>query len=756
MSASCCSCSDKPAKGRLPRKAKGPLASGQAIRAQTQQKVAHIRGLVRESAEPQAGSAAAMLSRIYIRQMDCPVEERLIRQQLTRLSGIQSLQFNLLERVLSVSHSPDSLPPIMQALRQLGFDPECRTPGQTATAESPPISFWAAHGRLLGAGLLAIGSEAFGWWQGPLILEAGLALLAILLCGIHTYQKGWQALRQAQFNINGLMSMAVTGALLLGQWPEAAMVMVLFALAEKLEAGALNRARHAIGSLMALSPPTAWVEQARDEWQALPVADVAPGQRIRIRPGERIPLDGEILEGRSGINQAPITGESLPVDKAPGEKVFAGTINGEGLLIVQTSSWARDTSLARIIHAVEAAQSSQAPMQRFVDRFAAIYTPVVMGLSLLVAVFPPLLLGGSWSEWIYKALVLLVIACPCALVISTPVSLVSGLTAAARKGILVKGGAFLEQGHRLRWLALDKTGTLTQGRPQQTGAGYAELAQADICDQVAASLAAHSDHPVSRAIAQHASGNGIPLLPAQDLLAMPGAGLMAIVAGQRYWLGSPRMLDREVVPADWARQRAELEQAGQTLVVLFDEWQLLAWYTVADQLKAHSRQAIADLHALGVNTLVLSGDNQATVQQMARQVGIDRAEGGLLPEQKMQVIEQLATQGMIGMVGDGINDAPALARAQIGFAMGGMGSDTAIETADVTLMDDDLRKIPTFIHLSRQTHRVLWQNIGLALGLKSLFLVLTIAGLGSMWMAVFADVGASLLVIANGLRLLRQ
>ena len=524
-----------------------------------------------------------------------------------------------------------------------------------------------------------------------------------------------------------------------------------------IEARSLDRARNAIAGLMSLAPDTTTVQQADGSWQEIAAANVAVGSMVRVKPGERIGLDGEIVRGSSTVDQAPITGESLPVEKSRGDAVFAGTINQAGSLEYRVTAAASHSTLARIIHAVEAAQGVKAPTQRFVDRFAQIYTPAVLAIAALIAVVPPLLLGEAWGEWVYKALVLLVIACPCALVISTPVSIVSGLAAAARKGILVKGGVYLEQGRKLKWLALDKTGTLTHGKPVQTDFAVLGNRLPENGQVLASSLAAHSDHPVSQAIARAAAEQGITTQTVHEFTALAGRGVQGEIDGVHYVLGNHRLIhERGLCSAELENRLAALEREGKTVVLLADEVQVLALFAVADTVKESSREAIAQLHQLGVNTLMLSGDNPHTAAAIAAQVGIDRAYGDQLPQDKLAAVEKLAAEGAVGMVGDGINDAPALARADIGFAMGAMGTDTAIETADVALMDDDLRKIPAFVRLSQATHAVLVQNIVLALAIKAVFLALTIAGFGTMWMAVFADVGASLLVVGNGLRLLRK
>ena len=687
-------------------------------------------------------------------QMDCPTEEALIRKKLGDMTQVKSLEFNLMQRVLTVVHTPESLEQILAALRALGFEPELADGiGKLALAAENKKTLWP----LIVAGVAALLSESADWLGYTAWLSAALALVAVALCGLGTYKKGWVSIKSGSLNINALMSIAVTGAIVIGHWSEAAMVMVLFTLAELIEARSLDRARNAIAGLMSLAPDTTTVQQADGSWQEIAAANVAVGSMVRVKPGERIGLDGEIVRGSSTVDQAPITGESLPVEKGVGDAVFAGTINQAGSLEYRVTAAASHSTLARIIHAVEEAQGVKAPTQRFVDRFAQIYTPAVLAIAALIAVVPPLLLGEAWGEWVYKALVLLVIACPCALVISTPVSIVSGLAAAARKGILVKGGVYLEQGRKLKWLALDKTGTLTHGKPVQTDFAVLGNRLPENGQVLASSLAAHSDHPVSQAIARAAAEQGITTQTVHEFTALAGRGVQGEIDGVHYVLGNHRLIhERGLCSAELENRLAALEREGKTVVLLADEVQVLALFAVADTVKESSREAIAQLHQLGINTLMLSGDNPHTAAAIAAQVGIDRAYGDQLPQDKLAAVEKLAAEGAVGMVGDGINDAPALARADIGFAMGAMGTDTAIETADVALMDDDLRKIPAFVRLSQATHAVLVQNIVLALAIKAVFLALTIAGLGTMWMAVFADVGASLLVVGNGLRLLRK
>lgn len=709
--------------------------------------------LIKLSETPTAG---ARLSSFRIEAMDCPTEQTLIQNKLGKLAGVQQLEFNLINRVLGVTHDLPGTAPIIDAIQSLGMHAEPLEQG----VEAPiPVSEKKPWWPLALSGVGALAAEVIHFTNAaPNWVVAVIALISILSGGLGTYKKGWIALKNLNLNINALMSIAVTGAVLIGQWPEAAMVMFLFTVAELIEARSLDRARNAIGGLMQMTPEQATVLQADGRWLAQPVKNIELGARVRVRPGERIGLDGEVVSGSSTIDQAPITGESLPVEKSIGDKVFAGTINQSGSLEYVVSAAADHSTLARIIHAVEQAQGARAPTQRFVDSFSKIYTPAVFILALAVAVIPPLFMSAPWFDWIYRALVLLVVACPCALVISTPVTIVSGLAAAARKGILVKGGVYLEHGHKLDYLALDKTGTLTHGKPVQTDYLSLDPTADATAPAIAAALAGRSDHPVSLAIANAAVDKPLTPLAVDNFEALAGRGVRGEINGELYHLGNHRLVeDLGLCSPALEEQLFALEKQGKSVVLLLDKSGPLALFAVADTVKASSREAIQQLHELGVKTLMLTGDNVHTAQVIAAHVGIDQAQGDLLPTEKLQAIETLYAQGhRVGMVGDGINDAPALARAEIGFAMAAAGTDTAIETADVALMDDDLRKIPAFIRLSRQTSSILKQNIALALVIKAIFLGVTFAGIATMWMAVFADMGVSLLVVFNGLRLLRK
>lgn len=709
-------------------------------------------------------------TRLYIGKMDCATEEQIINNRLGRIKEVDKLEFDLMNRVLTVKHRLDDERSLIDALNSIGMGPQILAAGESSqeasdssghaheskSARGPAVSLLERW--LMGlSGVFAIGAEAYALTTGeekswPVI---AMAVTSMVLGGRETLRKGIVSLKTLTLNINFLMTIAIAGAAAIGEWPEAAMVVFLFGVAEMIEAFSLERARNAIRSLMELSPDLAWVKDAAGNWKEVQATQIEVGQVVRVRPGERIPLDGKVTSGTSTVNQAPITGESMPVAKAAGDQVFAGTVNEKGSFEFEVTANTGQTTLARIIRAVQQAQGQKAPTQRFVDRFSRYYTPLVVVVAILIAAVPPLLFREPFQPWLYKALVLLVIACPCALVISTPVTVVSALASAARRGILVKGGVYIEEGQRLRILALDKTGTLTHGSPKVTDIVPLGHITPEEVLELAASIDSPSEHPVASAIVASHKGEERPV---QDFQSITGRGVKGSLEGKLYFLGNHRLAHEE----DYCSPEVEavlerLELEGKTVVILGDQDRALGVIAVADTLRDTSVQAVKELHKLGVKTLMLTGDNERTAKAIAAQVGIDDARGDLLPEDKLRTIDELTAKNFhVGMVGDGINDAPALAKADIGFAMGAAGTDTAIETADVALMQDDLRKIPEFIRLSRRASSVLKQNIALAIGIKLVFFVLAFAGIATLWMAVFADMGASLLVVGNGLRLLQR
>ena len=618
----------------------------------------------------------------------------------------------------------------------------------------------AVSGILLGVGL------ALEWLKiGPDWLKTVVFAVATLSGGLLVFPAAWKALLGKRLDMNVLMTVAVTGAWIIGEQGEAAAVVFLFSLSELLESWAATRARRAVQALLELSPPTAIVIGADGTERETAVAEVAIGAEIRIRSGSRVPLDGDVISGNSSVDQAPITGESVPVDKAPGDLVFAGTVNQEGSLTVRVTKAAGDSTLARIIQLVGEAEEQKPPTQRWVDRFAAIYTPAVFIAAILVAVIPPLLMGQAWNPWVYRSLVLLVIACPCALVIATPVSIVSGLTALARRGVLVKGGVYLEAVGKLRALAVDKTGTITQGKPQVVGITATSDLPDDEILRLAASINSHSEHPLATAIVSAARSRNLSFEPAADYQSITGQGARAVIDGHPHFIGNHRMAhEAGVCTPEIEALLSEIEAKGQSLAVLGHAphegcvGKILGIVAIADTLRPEVTEALRLIHAAGIEKVImLSGDNQRTASAISKQAGIDEAIGDLMPDQKVEYIRKLVEQYThVGMIGDGVNDAPALAIASVGFAMGAIGSDTAIETADIALMKDDLTKVAETVILGRRTLRIIRFNVTFALAIKAVFLTLAFLGIAGLWLAILADTGATLLVIMNSLRLLRM
>ncbi|NOY41305.1 MAG: cadmium-translocating P-type ATPase [Planctomycetes bacterium] len=710
--------------------------------------------------------------------MDCAEEVATLKRELRPLvDGEEQLAFDILNAKLIIEAgaliSPEE---VIQAVSRTGMRAEV---WQDDTGQQSDAGFWQQHGRsvltvasglfgslgfvyhvnIAGSIVGALGSEGMG------VAEEGVPPLAVLLYlgGIITgvwqvFPKAWRAAVNMRPDINLLMTIAVVGAAAIGEWFEAATVAFLFSVSLVLESWSVGRARRAIAALMELAPQVARVRDADGVETEVPPEQVAVGTIFIVRPGEKIPLDGQVTRGESDVNQAPITGESVPVEKTSGSEIFAGTINGDGSLEIECTKRADDSTLAHIIRMVGQAQSRRAPSEKWVEKFARIYTPVVMAIAAAILLVPPLLFGGDWFEWLYRALVLLVIACPCALVISTPVSVVASLAAAARNGVLIKGGIFVEAPAHLKAIAMDKTGTLTEGKPAVidvvplSGHDETELLQR------AAALESQSNHPLARAIVAAANERNIEIPAADEFEIIQGKGATGRIDGTPFWLGSHRYLEERKQETPEVHEQLEaMQQAGRTVVVVGNDTHVCGFITMADTLRPTASETLLQLRHAGIEHLVmLTGDNQGTADAIASEVGIDEVHAELLPADKVTAVESLVEKyHQVAMVGDGVNDAPALARATLGIAMGAAGSDAAIETADVALMADDLSKLPWLIHHSRHTLTVIRQNIIFSLAVKAIFVVLTFAGYASLWAAIAADMGASLLVIFNGLRLLR-
>lgn len=729
---------------------------------------------------PQSAATSGTLV-CAVEGMCCAVEAGTIEQALRGMPGVQQVVADPALARLSVGFDAQAVAAtqIVAQVERLGFrvlgegtQPQAHTPHEHqehAAMSLAQLRAWLTR-RPKDALTLACGALIAVAWASELVhapaaLPIALYVLATLVGSVFIARNGWATLRATHtLDINLLMTIAAVGALVIGEYGEGATVVFLFALGNALEGYTMERARRSIRALMQLAPATAQVVR-NGQTQALPIGEVRVGETIIVRPGDRVPLDAVVLAGNSALNQAPITGESVPVAKAPGNELFAGSINGDGALEAQVTRAAQDSTLARIIHLVEEAQAQKSRAQRFIDVFATYYTPAVIALAVLVAILPPLLAGGMWGLWFYRALVLLVIACPCALVISTPVSIVSAISAAARAGVLFKGGAALEAAGSLRAIAFDKTGTLTAGQPRVTDIVLAGEAHSQAVNEreaailrLAAAVERRSTHPLARAIVAAADARGLRIPPAEATQNMPGRGVSALVDGVLVQVGNPALFAETPLPSALMAQLHRLEQDGRTVMLVAQGGTLLGLLAAADEARPASRAALAALRAKGITHIaMLTGDAAPVAAHVGAAVGVDEVRANLLPDEKLTAIGELAARyGAVAMVGDGVNDAPALARATVGIAMGGAGSDTALETADVTLMADDLSKLPFTIGLSRAARRIILQNVAFALAIKAVFLVATLLGVATLWMAVFADTGAALIVIANGMRLLRQ
>ena len=589
-------------------------------------------------------------------------------------------------------------------------------------------------------------------------MTIGLFALAILIGGFSLFKEGFKNLATLQFDMTTLMTIAVIGAAAIGEWGEGAVVVFLFAISEALETYSMDKARNSIRSLMDIAPNTAIIRRGAQELE-VDVDDIQIGDIMVIKPGQKLAMDGEVAKGASSINQAAITGESVPVHKAIGDEVFAGTLNEEGALEVRVTKKSEDTTIAKIIHLVEEAQAERAPSQQFVDKFAKYYTPAILVISMLVAVLPPLLFGGEWSEWIYRGLAVLVVGCPCALVISTPVAIVTAIGNAARNGVLIKGGIHLEETGRLNVIAFDKTGTLTQGTPEVTDIISLSDMSVDEVLETAASIEKLSQHPLASAILRKAEKSSIELTEVENFQSITGKGAKAEINDQTYYIGSPNLFTETLKMSSGIQKEVEALQAvGKTVMLLGSRDEVKGYIAVADQIRSSSSTIIQKLYDLGIQkTVMLTGDNQLAANAIGKQLNLTGVKSDLMPEDKLATIKSLREQfGKVAMVGDGVNDAPALASSTVGIAMGGAGTDTALETADIALMADDLDKLPYTIGLSRKTLKIIYQNVAFALGLKVLALLLIIPGWLTLWMAIFADMGATLIVVLNSLRLMKS
>jgi len=698
-------------------------------------------------------------STFKIEGMDCREEVALIERRFKNLPGLEDFSADLIGQRLHVKYDAARL----SASAIAGAVADAGMRAWLEHEEPLTVPDAAARRRLLvlgTSGVALLAGMALEWAGAPAWLARGVLALAIMAGASLTMRRAMAALRVRALDINVLMLVAAAGAVALGQWSEAASVVFLFAFAQTLEARTLERARNAVRALMDLAPAEALVREAGGD-RRIEIEAITPGMVLVVRPGEKIPLDGEVVAGQSAVNQAPVTGESIPAEKTSGDEVFAGTINGRGALEIRVTRLRRDSTLARIIHLVERAQAERAPVQTFVERFARVYTPSVLLLAIALAIVPPLVLGAAWPTWIYRALVLLVVSCPCALVISTPVSIVAALAGAARKGVLIKGGAHLERAGRIRCVAFDKTGTLTHGTPKVVAVlplGADGYVSPETVVALAALVEQRSHHPIARAIIDYAAASNISVRPGDLVESLDGRGAQGRVSGAEVLLGNHRLFEeRRLCTAEVHRLLDESSARGRTPVLVARDGVPVGIIEVADRPREAGRDMLQLLKRQGVESVVmLTGDGRATAERIGEELGVDEVRAELLPEDKVTVVDELRRRfGPVAMVGDGVNDAPALASADIGIAMGVAGSAAALETADIALMADELLKIPYALRLSRATMRNIQANLAISMVMKAAFVAMAVGGWATLWMAIVADTGASILVIANALRLLR-
>lgn len=711
---------------------------------------------------------------MLVRGMDCADESSAIRRSLAEVPGVEEVSFDLLAGTLTASHDDErvSEADLVRAVAAAGFS--ARVLGQSDSPKGleeprPRATFrnvmTAASGSMaaLGFGIhFATEGYSAASIHGSAVIPtaARLAYLVGIASGlVIVFPKALSALRHLRADMNLLMTFAVAGAVAIGELLEAATVTFLFAASLALESWGVSRARRAIASLLDLAPPAARVVGPAGREEMTDVAAVPVGATVVVKPGERIPLDGTVTKGRTSVDQSPLTGESMPISRDPGDEVFAGSINQAGAIEVRTNRVSSESTLSRVVGLVAKAREKRALSERWVDAFANYYTPSVLALALAVAVVSPLLFAASWSSSLYDALVLLVIACPCALVISTPVTIVSALASAARNGVLVKGGEFVELPARIRLFALDKTGTITHGRPEVARiVAFGSRSEPEVAG-LAASVELRSEHPLARAVVRHAAERGLPTFDVDDVQALPGRGVTARLGEREVWVGSRRLLAERGVDATGFESRLDgLAELGATVVFAGEEREAWGAIAIADRIRPAASRALADLRAEGIERIVmLTGDNERAARAVSEASGVDECRADLLPEDKIRVVEELVRRyGTVAMVGDGVNDAPALARATLGIAMGAIGSAAAIETADIALMTDDLSRLPWLVRLSKRTRRIVRQNVSASLGVKATFVALAFTGYGSLWAAIAADMGISLLVVFNALRLVAR
>ncbi|MBO1511080.1 heavy metal translocating P-type ATPase [Metabacillus bambusae] len=686
-----------------------------------------------------------------IEGMDCGSCAKSIENHLNTLPSVKNVSVNFSTGKMKIEHS-GSVEDIMTEVSKIGY----KALLQSNKKSIQTVKNKNENGLVILSGVL-IALGFIGSFNGiSTLMSVILYAIAMVISGYKPVKSAFYALKSRSLDMNVLMSAAAIGAALIGEWLEGATVVWLFAIGNYLQTKSIERTRNSIRNLMDLAPPEAWV-QVGSEIIKKPVEEITVGNIIIVKPGDKIPLDGVIIQGESSVNQAPITGESIPVDKEIGDKVYAGTINEHGSLEIKVTKLVEDTTISKIIHLVEEAQEQKAPTEAFVDKFASIYTPVVFILALAIMVLPPIFGFGTWGDWFYKGLELLVVACPCALVISTPVAIVSAIGNAAKNGVLIKGGTFLEKTGAITAIAFDKTGTLTEGKPKVSEIKSLTVSEEELLS-IAFTLEDYSTHPIAKSIVGYANEIGIQPKNGEMFKSIVGKGVQATIEGNIFYAGNLKLFEEMNVSLEDVKKHVQdIQNKGKTVVIIGTQIQIIGIIAVSDTIRETSASALKELKLSGVNqTVMLTGDNKGTANTIASEANVNRYFAELLPEDKVDAIKKLQNEGhKVAMVGDGINDAPALATADLGIAMGGAGTDTAMETADIVLMADNLDKLPHTMKLSRKALTIIKQNIWFSIIIKVIALVLIFPGLLTLWMAVLSDTGAALIVILNAIRLLK-